>query len=79
MIYNWKSTRNRHFDVDIRVNYVTTIKADRTPKLQRYNAPLNLASNAFLRQQMKVKKTNLCCFCVNFCLGFGLFNSPLWA
>lgn len=56
-VYDWGITSPRQLDVNIRVNdsILISSSAERPPELQRWNQPMNMASNAFLRYKMNVR------------------------
>jgi hypothetical protein len=52
MLFDWRGTGNASLDVVISVNHTFTSPATNlAPQLQRWLAPLNLATNAYLREQ----------------------------
>jgi hypothetical protein len=53
MLFDWRGTGNESFDVAISANHTFTSPATNlAPQLQRWAAPLNLATNAYLREQL---------------------------
>jgi hypothetical protein len=53
LLYDWRATGNSSYDVVLWANHTYTSPAtELTPQLQRWAAPINLATNAFLREQL---------------------------
>ncbi|GMH42708.1 hypothetical protein BSKO_10627 [Bryopsis sp. KO-2023] len=54
-LYDWQESTPRKLDVNIRVNdsIIISSQAQNPPRLQRWNQPMNMAANAFLRYKMK--------------------------
>jgi hypothetical protein len=51
-VYDWRGTGNSSYDVLLWANHTYTSPATNlAPQLQRWAAPVNLATNAFLREQ----------------------------
>lgn len=50
-VYDWRGTGNSSYDVLLWANHTYTSPAtDLAPQLQRWAAPVNLATNAYLRE-----------------------------